>query len=92
MALQFQHVFAGKGVGAGEVQGQAFIQHLLGIGEERPVVGVTWLQLALADRLRQCAGQRTGNTHDANATPALGGGDGGNGFNNGGHALLLNTT
>ena len=41
MALQFQHVFAGKGMWAWEIQGQAFIQYLLYISEEWPVVGVT---------------------------------------------------
>ncbi|MCY1561159.1 hypothetical protein D9M68_983840 [compost metagenome] len=80
MALQFQHVFAGKGVGAGKVQGQALIQHLFGIGEEGTVMGIAGFQLALANRQGQLPGQGARNPYYADTTTALGGSDGGNGF------------
>ena len=82
MALQFQHILAGEGVGPGKVQGESFIQHLLGIGEERPVMGIARFQLTLADRRRQVSRQRAGDAHDADAATALGGGDGSDGFTN----------
>lgn len=85
VALQFEHVFAGEGVRPGEIQRQAFIDHLSAAIEERAVVCVPGLQFAAADFDGDPPGQRPGDPDDTHATPALGGSDGGDGFGSGLH-------
>jgi hypothetical protein len=43
-------------------------------------MGIAGFQFALANRQSQFPGQGPRDTHDADATTALGGSDGGNGF------------
>ncbi|MNG27093.1 hypothetical protein D3C84_1121710 [compost metagenome] len=88
MALQLQHILAGKRVGRRKEQRQSLIDHLRVIREKWPVVGVARPELSLADGLGQRPSQGAGDTHDANAATTLGGGDGGDGFAGCRHAGL----
>ena len=85
MALEFQHVFAGEGVGTGKEQRDAGVQHAAVGGEEVAVVGMPGRQLAAADRPRQRGGQGTGDADDADPATPGGGGDGGDTVGRQGH-------
>ncbi|MNP23714.1 hypothetical protein D3C76_1164320 [compost metagenome] len=80
MALQLQHIFACERVRAGEIQGNALVQHLVVFTEKRTVVSKSRLELATTEGLGRNAGQRPGNTHDAYTAATLSGGDGCDGF------------
>src|SRR5690606_10543461 len=74
VTLQFQYVFAGKRVGPGEVQQQAFIQHLR-LTMESAVMGMPWPQLTPANGLGNAAGQWPGDPYDAYSAATRRGGD-----------------
>ncbi|MNM99146.1 hypothetical protein D3C81_1116970 [compost metagenome] len=80
MSLQFEHVFAGEGVGAGEEQQQALVDLLAVVGVEGAVVGIPGLRLAAAQGDGHGPGARPGYPDDAHAAAPLGGGYSGDGF------------
>jgi hypothetical protein len=44
MPLEFQHVFAGEGVGRGEEKGQALVESLTGFVPEPGKKGLPWFR------------------------------------------------
>ncbi|MNS68431.1 hypothetical protein D3C72_1017130 [compost metagenome] len=79
VALQLQHVFTGIGMGAAEVDRDAFIQQFAVHGFERQIVRVARGEFALEQAAHQFGQVRTRNAHDADAASSGGGGNGGNG-------------
>jgi len=83
MAVQFQHVFTGKRMGVGEIQGESGVQHR--------AIGVAKGQIFGHARRRQMAQQGLGDLchgwpgdpHDAHAPPSGGGGQCGDGVGGG---------
>jgi len=85
MALQLQHVFAGKGIWRREIKRQAFVQRHAIITVEPRIVCVAWRwQLAQQDasKIRHSG---AGNTDDTNAAESRRRGNGGNRLGKGGH-------
>ncbi|MCY1434585.1 hypothetical protein D9M71_506490 [compost metagenome] len=80
VALQLQHVLAGEGVRAGEVQQQSLVDHLAVVGVEGAVMRMSRCRLAATQGDADDAGARAGDADDADAATTLGGGDGGDGF------------
>jgi hypothetical protein len=84
MALQLDHILAGKGVWGGEIQGDTLIQYLsLGNGLliKTAVVSVPRLQgLVVGNGLADRQGETARQTHNANTTAARGCGNGGDGI------------
>ena len=90
VALQLQHVLAGEGVGAGEPEGDALVDHPLG-ALEGAVEGVAGRGAVAQHRLGDRRAQGPGEANDAD-TPAPGrGGEGGDGVLvvKAGHGILL---
>ncbi len=67
MALQFQHVFAGKGVRPREPQRNALIQGGACGVAERQIIGVSWLRQLAEQGLGGVFRATTGNTQNADA-------------------------
>ncbi len=68
MSLQLQYVFAGKGVRAGEPQGDALIQRRAVRVVKRQVVGVARFRQLAQHGLRDVAGLVTRDTQNAHTT------------------------
>ena len=86
MPLQLEYILAGKRVRPWEIQRNAFIQHQAILIAEWPVVGMAWRQRPAGDQLARLACQWPGQPDDTDATAALGGGDGSDGFTHSVHA------
>ena len=78
VTVQLQHVFTGKGVRAGKVQGQPLVDDPVAM-RQCAVMGVAWggRETTYLLGYLQCMG--AGNTHDTHPTLAGGSGDGGDG-------------
>ncbi len=85
MALQFKDIFTGKGIRPREIEGQAFVQHLVIRIQKRAVMGVARFQLTTADGLGGHAGERPGNSNDTDTAATLGGSDSSDGFTRSAH-------
>src|SRR5690606_10580164 len=68
MALQFQHVFAGKGMRIGEKQSDAFIQNRAVDRAERAVMGIAGFRRNAQYRLRDSKRTLTGNANNPDTT------------------------
>ncbi|GBH14057.1 L-lysine 2,3-aminomutase [Pseudomonas syringae pv. actinidiae] len=80
MTLKFQHVLASERVWPGEIQRNAFIEHLPRLVGKGAIVRESWLGHSTGDGLRGLAGQRPGHTDNTDTAAPLGGSDGGDGF------------
>src|SRR5690606_23734191 len=76
--LQFQHVFTGKGMGAGKENGYALVQYLAVAIVKRAVVSVTWAEGLFDQVFGEFGYVRPGYSHYAHAAAPGSGGNGGN--------------
>src|SRR5690554_8011530 len=79
MALKFQYILSGKGVGGGEKQGQAFVQLLSPVIPEGAVVGITGFGNKSQQGLGNVRRFGAGYPHNPHPAPPRGGGNRGNG-------------
>lgn len=78
MALEFEHIFAGIGMGRGEIKGDALVDLLPSRIEKTGQSG----EAGFGDKSNQLTGNRTeistGKTHNADATATVCGSNGSN--------------
>ncbi|MNH25091.1 hypothetical protein D3C79_850590 [compost metagenome] len=89
MALQFQHVFTGKRVWAGEPQSDTLIQSgAFGVAE-RQIIGVSWLRQFAKQGLCGVFCATAGNTQNADAAASRRGGLGYDGIGSAAHIPFI---
>ena len=85
VSLQFEDIFAGKGIGAWEIKCQAFVQYPVIRIQEGAVMGVARLEFTTTDGFGGNAGERPGNSNDTDTAATLSGSDSSDGFTRSAH-------
>ncbi|MCY1174370.1 hypothetical protein D9M73_145700 [compost metagenome] len=86
VSLQFKHVLTSERIRPGKEQSNPFVQHQPFIVAERTVMGMPRGQGAASDQQAGLGSQRAGQPDNSHTAPALGRGDGGDGFTHSVHA------
>jgi hypothetical protein len=79
MALQFEYIFTGEGMGGGKEQRNALIKDGTVASAEREVVGAAWRRTVAEHGERYPGSGRSGDADDADAATPGGRGNGGDG-------------